>query len=33
MANLAHLNNLIVDLVIANQILGREGMCDAFGLA
>jgi hypothetical protein len=33
MANLADLDNLVVDLVIANRILGREGMCDAIGLA
>jgi len=25
------LDNLIADLVVANRILGREGVCDAFG--
>ncbi|MDH3739897.1 MAG: class II aldolase/adducin family protein [Alphaproteobacteria bacterium] len=28
---MADMNDLIADLVIANRILGREGVCDAFG--
>jgi hypothetical protein len=28
---MADLDAVIADLVIANRILGREGVCDAFG--